>query len=130
MQRFLRTILSRFLVTIAFLFGYGNLFAQTPAFTYFTPQVLTTNAAMTPASPVSTGGSVPATNYGQVTTLATGLSFPKGIAYDGTNFYETDYTSNKIYKITSAGVKTVIAGNGTGAEVDNTTGTSASFNGP
>ena len=81
----------------------------------------------------NTGGAVPAAAYGTVTTLVpttAAISNPRGITSDGAgNLYEADFTGNAIYLINSAGTATLIAGSTVG-ETDNTTGTSAKFNGP
>ncbi|MEO6850573.1 MAG: hypothetical protein ABI203_04365, partial [Mucilaginibacter sp.] len=108
--------------------------AQAPNISYSTPtNVYTKSVAITPLVPTNTGGAVPATTYGQVTTLAgtgLGLNNPQAITADNSgNVYVADYGNNKIRKITSAGVMTTLAGSGTAAEVDNT-GTAAQFNGP
>ena len=97
--------------------------------------VLTKNVAIaTPITPTNSGGAVPATVYGTVTTPVTAASAiynPRGLAIDGAgNIYEADYGGNKIYKISSSGTATLIAGTGVNNESDNTTGTSALFNNP
>ena len=84
------------------------------------------------------------TSAGVVTTLAgsgvqgfangTGtnaqFSNPSGVAVDSAgNVYVADYDNHRIRKITSAGVVTTLAGNGTAAFADGT-GTSARFNSP
>jgi len=99
-------------------------------------------------SPANTGGAVPATTYGQVTTLvgsttgasgytdATGtaarFNFPQNIVGDASgNLYLGDYNNNVIRKITSAGVVTTFAGSTSGTSgFTNATGTAALFNGP
>lgn len=99
-----------------------------------TSYVLTLNAAITPIVPTNSGGPVPATVYGTVTTYvpaSSPINNPRGIATDGAGtLYEADYAGNAIYKVSSGGATTLIAGNGTGSEVNNTTGTSATFNNP
>ena len=97
--------------------------------------VLTLNTAISPAiTPTNTGGAVPSKVYGTVTTFvpaSSPLYNPKGLAIDGYgNMYESDYQGNAIYMINSSGTTTLIAGNGTATESDNTTGTSATFHNP
>ncbi|MBS1531184.1 MAG: hypothetical protein JSU01_12835, partial [Bacteroidetes bacterium] len=122
--------------------------AQAPAISY-TPS---TNALLVGVpfsiSPANSGGSVPATTYGQVTTLAgstagtsgytdaTGTSarfnFPQNIVGDASgNLYVGDYTNNVIREISPSGVVTTFAGSTSGtAGYTDATGTSALFNGP
>ncbi len=114
-----------------------NTFAQVPNISYSTPtNVYTVGVAITPLTPTNSGGAVPATTYGQVTTLvASGAGAPKlvnpqAIATDGAgNVYVADYGNNLIRKITPAGVMTTLAGSGATAELDGT-GVAAKFNGP
>jgi len=55
---------------------------------------------------------------------------PKGVAVDSSgNVYISDYINNRIRKITSGGLVTTLAGNGTAAFADGL-GTNASFNEP
>jgi len=96
---------------------------------------LTLNTAISPAiTPTNSGGAVPSKVYGTVTTFVPGSSpiyNPKGLAIDGYgNMYESDYQGNAIYMVNSSGTTTLIAGNGTATESDNTTGTSATFHNP
>ncbi len=59
------------------------------------------------------------------------FNYPQGITTDGTNLYVTDLHNANIRKIVIAtSAVTTLAGNGTAAELDNTTGTSAEFDGP
>jgi len=63
-------------------------------------------------------------------TLAS-FSKPRGITRDGTNLYVADTYNHLIRKIViSTGVVTTLAGTGSSGSTDNSTGTSASFNGP
>ena len=95
---------------------------------------LTINMAATPIVPTNSGGAVPSTVYGTVTTAvpaSSPLNNPRGLATDGAgNFYEADFGGNVIYKINSGGTVTLIAGSGAAGESDNATGASASFNNP
>ena len=62
-------------------------------------------------------------------TLAS-FSRPRGITRDGTNLYVADTYNHLIRKIViSTGVVTTLAGTGSSGSADNSTGTSASFNG-
>ena len=66
---------------------------------------------------------------GGITTTAKFYS-PQGIAVDATNnIYVADQGNNAIYKITTAGVVSILAGNGT-AGATNGTGSAATFNSP
>ncbi len=97
-------------------------------------------------SPTNTGGAVPATTYGQVTTIAGSTTGASGntngigtaarfldmeaIAIDASgNIYVAEYANNDIRKITPAGVVTTFAGSTTPGFVDGT-GTAARFKGP
>jgi DNA-binding beta-propeller fold protein YncE len=54
-----------------------------------------------------------------------------GITTDGTNLYVAEQANHKIRKIViSTGAVTTVAGTGSSGSANNTTGTSASFNGP
>jgi len=120
------------IVSVLFL-SVNDAIAQAPSITYSTPQVYTTTVAITPLSPVNTGGAVPATTFGQVTNLlasGTNLANPQAITSDGAGtIYVADYGNNRIRKITSAGVITTLAGSGAPAELDGT-GVAAKINGP
>jgi gliding motility-associated-like protein len=123
----------------------GKTTTAAPEIQYASQQPYTSGSAITPVSPVNTGGIVPATVYGTVSTMAvkagitgssdgngTAASFnqPGGIAIDANgNLYITDELNNLIRKITPAGLVSTIAGSGTAGAV-NATGTAASFNFP
>lgn len=121
----------------------SKLLAQAPAITYSTPQTLVVGGAVS-LSPTNTGGAVPATVYGTVSTFAgttsgfvngtgtTNVKFalPRGVTIDASgNLYIADQTNNAIRKITAAGVVTTLAGSGAAGR-NNATGISATFNTP
>src|ERR1700761_6263478 len=133
--------------------GVGAAFAQAPVFTYPAGgHNYTTGNPVTPLLPKNTGGSVPATIFGQVTTFAGDGSHdlrdgvgraaatpsPIGIAVDAAgNLYVTDwylagipYLENTIRKITPAGVVTTLAGNAGGSGNTNGPGPTAQFFAP
>ena len=86
---------------------------------------------ITPLIPNNTGGTVPANNYGDVSTLAlTGLNFPEGLAVDAQdNIFVTIPNGHIIEKITPAGIVTTFAGSSTSGYKDDV-GTAAQFNNP
>jgi hypothetical protein len=122
--------------------------AQLPNIAYSSSSATLSVGSPFSAIITNSGGTVPATVYGQVTTLAGSTS---GIAahYDATgtnarfhdmeavtgdangNIYVAEYYNNDIRKITSAGVVTTIAGSLTGAGGNHDgIGNAALFNGP
>jgi gliding motility-associated-like protein len=81
-----------------------------PVIKYNTPNIYQINVPITPLSPTSSGGTVPAIPYGEVTTFATGFSVPTGITTDPAgNVYVSDDTK-QIRKITPAGIVSLFAG--------------------
>jgi len=129
-----RLLLYLVAVCISFLSSINNAWAQAPNISYSTPtNIYTVGTAITSLTPLNAGGAVPATTYGQVTTLVasgTGLSNPQAVTTDGAgNIYVADFGNNLIRKVTPAGVMTTFAGNGIAGELDGT-GTAAEFNAP
>jgi gliding motility-associated-like protein len=86
-----------------------------PKITYTTPNVYPTNTVITPLAPKNTGGAVPATIYGKVSTfVGTGNTAvfynPTRLAQDASgNLYVADRDNNQIKKVTPAGVVTLFA---------------------
>lgn len=107
-----------------------------PNFSYSpSTNIYTVGSAISSLSPttVTGGGTVPATTFSTVSTFVPtsfNLNGPRGITSDGSgNLYEADFGGNAIYKISSTGVPTLIAG-GTSGFANSTTGTSAKFKNP
>jgi len=111
-------------ISILFFFKISVAFAQAPNITYASPQNYTVNTTISPLQPSNSGGAVPATVYGQVSTFAggrapvtydgtgtnAGFNLPSGAATDGAgNVYISDFGSGAIRKITPAAVVTTIA---------------------
>lgn len=118
-------------------------FGQAPIIGYSSPKVYQLNTPIAPLLPTNTGGAVPATVYGTVSTLAgstrgyadgTGsaakFSNPGGIAIDlNDNIYVADRGNNVVRKITPAGVVSTFAGTfNTGGATD-AAGAAARFDG-
>lgn len=122
-----------------------------PSISYETPQNYELTKAITALNPTSMGSAIPALTYKQVSTFAgttsgfldgTGtaakMDGPLGMTLDANgNVYFIDSGNHRIRKMTSEGVVTTIAGNGTttwfgtyGDYGDNATGSSAKFNWP
>ena len=106
----------------------------TPNISYSgSPLTYTVNSAISSLTPTNTGGVVPATTYGTVTTaIASAGGQPHGLAFNSD--YSLMYTGLKnvwrIAKVTmSAGTSATLAGTGATGAVD-ATGTSASFGTP
>ncbi|MDO3626978.1 T9SS type A sorting domain-containing protein [Mucilaginibacter sp. BT774] len=123
--------------------------AQSPNISYSSPSATLSVGSPFTAIITNSGGPVPATIYGQVTTLAgntntsgwsgghvdltgTNARFTdmEGVVGDANgNIYVAEYGNNDIRKITPAGVVTTIAGSSTSGNQDGI-GTAASFKGP
>ncbi len=113
--------------------AFGQILTIAPKITYQTPQIYTVNKGIAVLKPANTGGPIPATIYGQVTTLAgnktagttdgqgaaAGFNAPAGITQgsDG-NLYVADYVNNLIRKVTLSGLVSTFAGNGQQSAVD------------
>lgn len=122
--------------------------AQLPNITYSSSTATLAVGSPYNATITNTGGAIPATAYGKVTTLAGNTSgFSGHVDATGTsarfwdmeavtgdangNIYVAEYSNNDIRKITPAGVVTTIAGSLTGAGGNQDgNGTNALFNGP
>lgn len=84
------------------------------------------NQAQVVTTIAGTGGA----GSNDATGTAASFNYPMGVCQDATgNLYVADYGNNKIRKITSTGVVTTFAGDGTSGSTD-ATGTAASFKGP
>lgn len=105
----------------------ANSFAQAPVISYYSPQNYPVGTPITPLRPNNTGGPVPATIYGQVSTVATGFNTPAAVAIDvNGNLFVDDWGTNQIREVNAAGTVTLFAGNGSAAAV-NGPGAAASF---
>lgn len=104
--------------------------AQAPGITYTTPPAsYTVNTPINPLIPHNSGGNVPATGYGQVSTFVNGI-VAQGIALDvAGNLYVTN--GIEISKITPQGTVSTIAGsNNSVPGIANGQGTAAVFDAP
>jgi len=129
MRKFLPALIFLFVLT-----SVNQIFAQAPAISYGAPKIFAAGTAITPVSPVITGGAIPGGLYSQTTTVLFGNNYNyiagMGIVTDAAhNIYFSDYSYNVIRKLTPAGVLSILAGSG-GAGFNNGTGTAASFNNP
>jgi gliding motility-associated-like protein len=133
-----------FILFALLFFNIAVTFGQVPNINYVTPQTYTVNVPIPSLLPTNTGGAVPATIYGQVTTFAgsttsgstngqgTGASFyaPAGVATDADgNIYVADEGGNLIRKITPGGLVSTVAGTGVPGSNNGAAG-GATFNGP
>jgi len=85
---------------------------------------------MTPAGVVTTLAGSGTAGFANGTGTAAQFDGPRGLAVDSVgNIYVTDTSSNRIRKITSAGVVTTFVGSGVNSSVDGT-GASATFSSP
>ncbi|TZF86380.1 T9SS type A sorting domain-containing protein (plasmid) [Pedobacter sp. BS3] len=90
------------------------------------------NQIITPIAPVNTGGPVPATTYGETSTITISgdVSRPQGIAIDKSgNVYIADRAYHRIRKITPQETISTLAGSGTAGFADGSSAT-AMFNNP
>ncbi|WP_183563974.1 gliding motility-associated C-terminal domain-containing protein [Mucilaginibacter sp. SP1R1] len=121
------------LTLISFLAGYSH--AQAPIISYTTPHTYVINTAIGTLTPANAGGPVPATIYGQVSTIAGSgtLGFfytVTSVAIDPAgNLFIADWGNNTIHKLTPSGNLSVFAGHGM-AGWDDGLGTVASFDEP
>jgi RHS repeat-associated protein len=135
--------------SLLILFGLAlsqQVFSQAPNIAYTSSTSLTAGTLFS-INPTNTGGAVPATVYGQVTTVAgsiwgtggyvnttgTAARFnrPEAIVGVSGNLYVADHDNNAVRMITPAGVVSTFAGSATGVSgFTDATGTTALFNGP
>jgi sugar lactone lactonase YvrE len=133
----LRNFLQYLFIAIALTSVFNHVNAQAPVISYSpSTNIYTVGTVIPTLTPLNTGGAVPATTYGTVTTLvAVGSGAPQlvnsqAITVDGAgNVYIADDGNNLIRKITPAGVMTTLAGSGATGELDGT-GAAAKFNAP
>ena len=143
MQVFRKSLL--FLLSLVFT---HHAFSQAPNISYSPASNTLTAGVSFSISSANSGGAVPATTYGQVTTFAgsttaatgyvnaTGTSarfnWPETIVGDASgNLYVADANNNAIRMVTSSGVVSTFAGSATGASgYTDAMGTSARFSGP
>lgn len=112
------------------LFIANRAFSQAPNISYASPQNYSVGRSISPLIPNNTGGAVPATVYGQVSTIARNFNIVTGVAVDvAGNVYVDDYSNNQIKKVTPAGVVSVFAGSGASG-FTNGQGTAATLNQP
>lgn len=117
-------ILLKFLCIVVMFAQVAPALAQAPNISYQTPKSYPVNATITPLGPANTGGAVPATIYGQVSTyagngtrgstngLAANASFnsPTRISADAANnLFVADRDNNLIRKIDPKGAVTTFA---------------------
>ncbi len=110
-------------VLILCFFKISPVAAQAPNISYVSPHNYPVNAVITPLAPTNTGGAVPATAYGQVSTfagsgiaastdgngVAASFNGPRRVSVDiSDNVYVADFVSNLIRKITPGGVATTL----------------------
>jgi len=132
----------------AFSLSPNHVSAQAPSISYSPSTSALLVGVPFSVAPINSGGAVPATVYGTVTTFAgstagssgrangTGtaatFNLPRGTSIDAAGIqYVCDAGNNEIRKITQAGVVTLLAGSATGAAGRaNGTGTAATFDLP
>src|ERR1700743_1615083 len=144
----MKLVIKRVLYLMLFLAGTQQALSQAPSISYSPSTNNLAGGTLFSMSPANSGGTVPATNFGQVTTFAGSTSGTSGytnatgtaarfntpytmVADASGNLYVVDNANNAIRKITTAGVVTTFAGSATGASgFTNATGTAARFNSP
>ncbi|SEO25387.1 gliding motility-associated C-terminal domain-containing protein [Mucilaginibacter gossypiicola] len=123
------------LLLVSLSFYAPDLLAQAPVINYTTPHTYKLNNPITPLDPSNTGGAVPATIYGKVSTIA-GDGFPpyvgilSGVTVDPFgNVFILSWSRNLIYKLTPSGNFSLFAGSGAIGSNDGL-GAAASFSEP
>jgi len=77
--------------------------AAPPAISYASPQTYSTGTAITSLTPTNSGGAVPATIYGQVSSVGSGFDSPYGVAVDAAgNLYVAGFNYTSIKKIAAS----------------------------
>lgn len=119
------------LFVLFFTVGTVSAFSQTPNIKYQTPQTYTVNNAIASLIPKNSGGAVPATIYGQVSTFVwNSVAYfyqNTAVAVDAAgNIYVEDWGHNQVKTISPSGVVSVFAGTGAAGSADGT-GSVASF---
>jgi sugar lactone lactonase YvrE len=85
---------------------------------------------ITPTGVVTTLAGSGTAGFGDGSAATAGFNFPFGVAVDSSlNVYVSDFNNHRIRKITSGGIVSTLAGNGT-TTFANGTGTNATFNFP
>jgi len=132
MRSFFSAFRSPWLLFAFLLVNVKYLHAQAPVIKYKTPRTYIVNKPITPLTPANSGGAVPATIYGEVSTVAdyrivSAVGTITSLVLDQAgNFYIADWGDNQIKKLTPTGDLSVFAGSGASGSTDGK-GLGASF---